>query len=70
MMGVYVVNINLLRVLLDCGTILWIGKTLVAETSKFAREICHMTFCTAARDFLLPNFYKNSVVLGEKFASN
>ena len=30
----------------------------------------HVTSCAAARDFLLPNFFKNAVVSGEKFASN
>ena len=30
----------------------------------------YVTSCAAARDFLLPNFYKNAVVSGEKFASN
>ena len=30
----------------------------------------HVTSCAAARDFLLPHFFKNAVISGEKFASN
>ena len=39
-LGVY---IDFLRVLLNCGSILWIGKTLVAEKLSFAREIRRST---------------------------
>ena len=46
------------------------------DTSGRNAKICtgnmhqHVTSYAAARDFLLPNFYKNAVVSGEKFASN
>ena len=42
-LGVYIVNIDFLRVLLDCGSILCIGETLVAETLSIAREIRRST---------------------------
>ena len=50
-------------------------RVLVHTEANFAIILCkcmpqHVTSCAAAREFLLPNFYKNAVVPGEKFASN
>ena len=51
-LSVYIVNINLLRVLLDCGTICGLERHMWQKRQALHRK------CDAARDFMLPHFKK------------